>query len=170
MSESLTLYKLIILYMLNKVNFPLTNVQISNFILDQGYTTYFNLQQALFELQDSNLIRLEKTQKNSRYFITAEGVQTLDYFHNRISPAIQEDIVLYLKEHKIELRNDVSVLMDYYRTTSGEYAAHCVVQEQGSDLIDLTMTFPLKKQAESICNHWKEKYQDIYSYLMDELL
>ena len=42
MAEPLTLYKLIILYMLKKVDFPLTNAQISEFVLDQEYTTYFN--------------------------------------------------------------------------------------------------------------------------------
>ena len=47
MTQSFKLYKLIILYMLNKVDFPLTNSQISEFILDEGYTTYFNLQQAI---------------------------------------------------------------------------------------------------------------------------
>ena len=39
MSEPLTLYKLIILYMLEKVDFPLTNAQISGFVLDKGNTT-----------------------------------------------------------------------------------------------------------------------------------
>lgn len=53
MSEPLTLYKLIILYMLEKVDFPLTNAQISGFVLDKGYTTYFHLQQAISELIDS---------------------------------------------------------------------------------------------------------------------
>ena len=41
MTSTFKLYKLIILYMLNKVDFPLTNSQISEFILDEGYTTYF---------------------------------------------------------------------------------------------------------------------------------
>ena len=50
MAEPLTLYKLIILYMLKKVDFPLTNAQISEFVLDQEYTTYFTLQQAISEL------------------------------------------------------------------------------------------------------------------------
>ena len=41
MSDSLTLYKLIILYLLKKVNFPLTNGQISAFIVEEEYTSYF---------------------------------------------------------------------------------------------------------------------------------
>ena len=53
MAEPLTLYKLIILYMLKKIDFPLTNSQISEFILDKGYTTYFKLQQAISELIES---------------------------------------------------------------------------------------------------------------------
>ena len=44
MANSFKLYKLIILYMLDKVDFPLTNAQISEFILGMGYTTYFKLQ------------------------------------------------------------------------------------------------------------------------------
>ena len=40
MAEAFTLYKLIILYMLDKVDFPLTNSQISEFVLDKGYTDY----------------------------------------------------------------------------------------------------------------------------------
>ena len=39
MDTSFKLYKLIVLYMMNKVDFPLTNAQISEFILDEGYTT-----------------------------------------------------------------------------------------------------------------------------------
>ena len=45
--------------MLNQVDFPLTNSQISEFILDKGYTTYFKLQQALSELLESGFIREE---------------------------------------------------------------------------------------------------------------
>ena len=34
------MYKLMILYMLDKVNFPLSNSQISSFVLGREYTTY----------------------------------------------------------------------------------------------------------------------------------
>ena len=47
--------------MLNKVDFPLTTSQISEFVLDKGYTTYFKLQEAISELTQSELIRTETT-------------------------------------------------------------------------------------------------------------
>ena len=57
LAEPMTLYKLMNLYMLHQVNFPLTNAQLSNFFLDREYTTYFTLQQALNELLDAGLER-----------------------------------------------------------------------------------------------------------------
>ena len=170
MTEPLTLYKLIVLYMLTKVNCPLTSGQISSFILEQGYTTYFTLQQALSELSDSDLVHTESLRNTTQYSITEEGAKTLEFFKNKISKAIRRDIDTYLKEHKLELRNEVSILADYYKTTSNEYAVHCVVKEKEADLIDLTLTVPLKEQAISICNHWEGRCQEVYSYLMKTLM
>ena len=56
MTETQTLYKLIILYMLNRVTFPLSNSQLSEFILEKEYTDYFTLQQTIHELTESKLI------------------------------------------------------------------------------------------------------------------
>ena len=43
MAEAFKLYKLIILYMLDKVDFPLTNSQISEFILNEGQLRFISL-------------------------------------------------------------------------------------------------------------------------------
>ena len=56
LSEPMTLYKLMILYMLKQVKFPLTNSNISDFFVSKEYTTYFIVQQALTELLEANLI------------------------------------------------------------------------------------------------------------------
>ena len=65
MSETYTLYKLIVLYMLDKVDFPLTTSQISEFILEKEYTTYFKLQETLAEMEHSGLLREMTTQPYS---------------------------------------------------------------------------------------------------------
>ena len=61
LSDPMTLYKLMNLYMLKQVNFPLTNAQLTDFFLQHEYASYFTLQQALNELQESGLIRTEST-------------------------------------------------------------------------------------------------------------
>lgn len=170
MSEPHTLYKLIILYMLKKIDFSLTNSQISSFILEQGYTTYFTLQSVLSELIESGLIHQETIQNSSFYTITPEGEETIGFFENKISQSIRDDIDHYLKENKLQLRNEVSVIADYYRNTAGEIAVRCQVKEKHSDLIDLTVTVPDEAQAKAICSQWQKKCQTIYEYIMKELL
>lgn len=170
MAEPFTLYKLIILYMLNKVDFPLMNSQISEFILDKGYTNYFTLQRALSELTESDLVREECTHSRTFYHLTEDGSNTIHYFKNKISPAIQEDIDLFLAEKKYDLKNEVAVKADYYRNTNGEYSVHCQVIEDSLPLIDLTLSVPSEPEAETVCNNWNQKNQEVYASIMTLLL
>lgn len=116
--------------MLNEVDFPLTNSQISEFILDEGYTTYFKLQQALSELLESGFIREESTHHRTFYHLTEDGAETIHYFTNDISPAIQHDIDEFLKEKHYELKNEMSVKADYFENSNMEYSVRCQVIEQ----------------------------------------
>ena len=170
MADPITLYKLIVLYMLKKIDFSMTNAQISNFVLDQGYTTYFTLQSVLAELTEAGLIHQETLQNTSFYTITPEGEETIGFFGNKISRSIRDDIDKYLKENKMQLRNEVSVIADYYRNTVGEYSVRCRVKEKNSDLIDLTLSVPEEAQAKAICRQWQKKCQTVYEYIMQELM
>ena len=85
--EPETLYKLMVLYMLKEVNFPLTNSQLSQFFLDKEYTTYFTLQQVLSELMDSKLISARRSGSSTRYEITSDGMETLSFFGSDIGAA-----------------------------------------------------------------------------------
>lgn len=115
MGESLTLYKLIVLYMLEKVDFPLTNAQISGFILDKGYTTYFHLQQALSELTESELIHCETIRNSSYFSITKSGEQTLEYFGKEIPKEIKGEIAEFFKNNAMEIKEELSTFANYYR-------------------------------------------------------
>ncbi len=169
-SETLTLYKLMVLYMMKKVTFPLTNAQISEFFLDKEYTNYFTLQQVFSELRESKLINVESTHNTSIYEITKEGESTLEFFQNRLSDSIIQDIDDYMEEHKFELRSEVGIISDYYKSTNHDYIAHCMVKEGKSILIELNISVPSAEEAESICNKWKVNNQEIYEFVMRKLL
>jgi len=170
MAEAYKLYKLIILHMLDKVDFPLTNSQISEFILNEGYTNYFTLQQTLSELSASGFIHEECTHSRTFYHLTEDGLQTLQFFRNDISPAIQDDINEFLTQKKYELKNEVSVKSDYYPNSNGDFSVRCQVIEHGSPLIDLTLTAPTEAEAQTMSNNWSKKNQEIYASIMTSLL
>lgn len=170
LSEPMTLYKLMNLYMLKQVNFPLTNSQLSDFFLAHEYTTYFTLQQALNELLEAGLIRMESNRNTSRYEITREGEETLSFFGKNISPAIIEDMERYLKENRFRMRDEVGIVADYYKSTSQDYIVHCEVREGKTALINLDLSVPDREQAEAMCGNWERKSQEIYAFTMKTLM
>lgn len=169
MSEPLTLYKLIVLYMLSRVDFPLTKAQIGDFILEREYTNFLTLQQAIGELIDAGLVTAQSIRNRTHLLLTGDGTETLTFFGNQISSSIKEDINEYFKENEIALRNEVSILSDYYKSTSGEYEAHLVAKDKGINLIDITISVPGEETAAAICDNWQKKNQDIYQYIIGQL-
>lgn len=164
-----TLYKLIILYMLNKSNFPMTNSQVQNFILDKEYTDFLTLQQVIVELGESNLISSRTIGNRTLLDITGEGKKTLEFFDNRIPNAIIEDIHSFLSENAIELINEVSILSNYYKATEGGYEAHLIAKEKNQTLIELKLGIPTEELAISICENWNTNNEDIYQYIASKL-
>ena len=156
MAKPFTLYKLIILYMLNEVDYPLTNSQISEFLLEKEYTNYFHLQQ---------------TVRNASYYrLTEAGRTTLSYFGKEISDTIKEEIQNFLKEKGCEIKDSTSVSADYYKSTNQDYHVRCPLKERGADMLDLTLAVPTKEAAEAICRQWSQKHLEIYEHLMETLL
>lgn len=168
--EPITLYKLMALYMLNKVNFPLTDTQLSDFYLSKNYTNYFSYRQVASELIESKLISSETIRNVSYYKITDDGIETIKLFTNKIPVAIIDDMDIYLSDNKYELRSEVGTLSDYYKSTNQDYVVNCQIKEGPNTLIDINISVPSEEVAETMCNNWKKASQDLYSTIMKTLM
>ncbi|TCK90606.1 uncharacterized protein DUF4364 [Natranaerovirga hydrolytica] len=166
----LNLNKLIILFMLNTINLPMTNSQLSDILLAKSYTNYFTLQQSISELVDTDLLKTTEVGNNTRYAITDSGKKTLDFFANRIPDSIKDDILEFLKENKYKLRNEVEVTAEYIPEKNNEWTVHCIAKENDTVLIDLKFNVISKEQAIKMCENWKNNSHTIYSNILGELL
>ena len=165
------LYKLIILYMLDRIDeYTLTNAQITSFILDRGYTNLFNIHESLSELIDKNFISVTTIRSTQHYQITNQGEEALLYFENRISNNIKQEIRDYFKKEKINLKNESEIIADYsLNKETNEYTVECAIKERRETLINIKMTVPTKELARSICDNWRTKSTDVYQTLVNEL-
>jgi len=170
MAEPLTLYKLMILSMLEQSTAPLTNTILSDFFLGKEYTTYFTLQEALHELDESQFIQQESTHNNIQYTITPAGRESLHFFENKINAEIQADIRQYIRDNKIPIASATTAVADYYTTPEQKFAVHCQLREKGIPQLDLTLNVMNKAQAEVICDNWKKQADEIYMLVLDHLL
>lgn len=170
MSETVTLYKLMVLFLLKKGSLSLTNGQIADFFIEKGYTNYFTLQQVIHSLLETEMITAETSHNTTRYNLTSQGEETLSYLKNKLSPGIIDDIISYLNDRKIELVNEQSVLSDYDRTPNGEYAVHFRIMEKDSPVVDMTLSVVTETLAERMCDNWQKNSSELYGYLMEKLL
>lgn len=155
--------------MLNRVNFPLTKAQVGDFILEKEYTNFLTLQQAIAELIDADLVSAKSNRNRTYLVITDEGRATLTFFNNRISDTIKEEIDGYFTANEMEMRNEVSILADYYKSVSGEYEAHLKAKEKDVTVVEITLSVPDEDTASAICANWQKKNQEIYQYLTGQL-
>ena len=120
--DQLALYnKLLVLYMLNRVSFPLTQAQIYDFLLERNYVNFMNLQRAITELVDTGFVLANSKHNRTYLTITAEGQETLSFLKNRIDTSFKKEIDEFFKRNQFKLRNETSVLADYNNTFSGDY-------------------------------------------------
>lgn len=168
--EQLTLYKLMILYLIEKVDFPLSNSQISEFILDKEYTNYFTVQRAFHELEEENMLRVKQIRNMSHYALSDEGSEAIEMFEYQIPNSIKEDIAQFLKEKEYELRKEASVTADFYPSKGDEYTVNLKIREKENLLLEINLNVVSRDQAVYICDHWEKKHSDVYSMLIEKLL
>ena len=169
LQDSFTFNKLVVLYILSRVTFPITVAQISDFVLDQEYTDFLTLQQVINELKDAGLITSEKARNRTHLTITDEGRETLRLFKARISRIDRREIDAYFKKNEFSLRNEIAVQGKYYKSASGGFDTHLVIEEGDSRLIELTIPVPTEEMASNICDNWQKKNMEIYQYLAGQL-
>jgi hypothetical protein len=169
-SDPITLYKLMILYMLGQVDFPLSNTQLSEFFLSYNYTSYFMFQKAISELVSTNLISIYSSHSVTKYELENEGEETLKFFTNKISPAAIEDMNEYISKNKFKFRSETGNIAEYYQTSNLDYIVHFEIREGKTKLINMELSATDEETAKHMCDMWRDNSIEIYQYLIKKLM
>lgn len=162
--------KLILLYLIDKVNIPISNPQITKIILENKFMNYFFLQQFLNELCESNFISSNPFEEKTLYTITDSGKQTLSYFINLIPIGIKASIDNSISKIRKNIKNATLISADFLPESENEFIVSCKVHEDNFSLIDLSITVGSRSDARTICDNWKMYSQEIYSEIIECLI
>ncbi|ABN51406.1 MAG TPA: DUF4364 domain-containing protein [Hungateiclostridium thermocellum] len=162
--------KLILLYIIDKVNIPISNLQITKIILENKFMNYFMLQQLLNELCTSNYLLYKNIDNKAFYTITPLGKQTLSYFTGHIPQGIKSLIDNSISNIRNNIRNETFISAEYTLSGENEFTVSCQVREDNFNLIDLKVTVGTKNDARRICENWKKHSQEIYSEIIESLI
>jgi len=169
-SNDLAENKLLLLYLLYKIDFPLTNSQITQCVMENNWMNYFDLQQYLSELTSTGFLDYLEGKGKHFYCLTEKGNNTLEYFFKRIPASIRDSIDKYAYENRGTLRKETQVVSNYAKLQDNEYTVNCKVIENDIVIIDLTLNVVSSNQAKRICDNWKKKATIIYKDLMEKLI
>ncbi|NYC93670.1 putative transcriptional regulator [Clostridium acetobutylicum] len=97
--------KLLLLYILHKLEFPISKNQFTEIILENNFMNYFILQQYISELISSNFVKSEQKDNKHSVSITHSGTKVLNLFINRLSIDKKDLIDKYISSnlHNIKM-------------------------------------------------------------------
>ncbi|WP_432408599.1 DUF4364 family protein [Wukongibacter sp. M2B1] len=162
--------KLLLLHIFNKFEVPITNNQITDFIMENDLLNYFVLQQFLSELVDTSLLEYSNNEEHYYYLITEKGKDTLNYFKDRLSENLLSKIDSSIENKKKILLKETQISANYKKKSKNDYLVELKVVENDITLIDLKLDVVSNKQAKIICDNWKNKAQDIYGEIINLLI
>ena len=161
--------KLILLYLIERLGMPVSNLQITKLILENKFMNYFLLQQFLNELCEGGFISSGLVEGKTLYSMTGHGKQALDYFLNLIPAGIKSRIDNTISQIRRNIKNETFITADYTPESENEFVVTCKVHEDDFSLIDLNITVGTKTDARAICENWKKHTQAIYAEIIDSL-
>lgn len=168
-SDELAQNKLILLYIFEKIDYPITNSEITQFVLENNHMNYFLVQQYLSELVASSFIAIRTEDGNEYYNITEKGKKVLELFHGRINSNTKEIIDDKCSIKKQEKIKEKQIIGNYYKKNDVEYIVNLKVVENDNTLFTLSLNVVSNEQAKMICNNWRENPQIIYKEFIDIL-
>ena len=168
-NQPMTLYKLMILFMLDHLEFPLTGSTMSEFIVSRGYTSYFHFQQSLNELKQTGFLNTDSVRNVTSYSLSEEGKEAIRLFSSGIPGEIKQDILDFFDENKLRLRKEIDVISDYHIQDNGEYLVRMQINDRGNLLFAIDLNVVTRSQAIDICDKWSEKSDAVYQQIIDML-
>lgn len=176
--------KLIILYIIDKLNMPVGNNALTRLVLEPRLMNYFMFQQCFNELCEGNLVMPyrtvpAKTPGNAGgpdrdndpegYILTDPGKKALQYFLNLIPHGLKKQLDKLISESRSEIKTDSLVTADFIAESENKFSVLCKMEEMGFPLIELRAAAGLKKDARAVCENWKKHSSEIYAEIMEAL-
>ncbi len=163
--------KLLLLYLIDKMDIPLSNSQISQFALEENFMNYFDLQQSLAEMVLSGYLEKTQDNNNTRYSITDEAITTLEYLEKHIPISTRNKINKYVVENRKSVKKDYEVTSNYfYDHANNEFIVKCGVYEDETMLMEINLSVVTRDQAKLICKNWKNNINKLYGNIISELI
>jgi len=178
-TDDSTLNKLILLYVFEAMDVPLTGKTILEMCTSINlWLTYMDCTLAVNQLIESGLIFCSSKDKTGEggiitdayYNITPDGRMCLDHFYTRIPSTLRTEITEYIRENRMAYRRKQEYYRNYYKNQDGTYTVHMKIVDPVQTTLELKLNVTNRDTAKQVYNKWEEKAAQIYYFLHEEFL
>ncbi|KUK72329.1 MAG: Uncharacterized protein XD91_1385 [Clostridiales bacterium 38_11] len=162
--------KLKVLFIINTLNLPITNMDLTKFILENNYMDYFTLQEVVLELQEDGFVNLGQTEGKKSYTITVAGQEAINMFSDRIPKNFKLEITEILKTLQKEVKRNKNLFAHYYQRKDEDFTVILQAIEESIIIFNFSLNVPTEKLAKDIVAKWKKNPDKIYSEIINILM
>ncbi|MBP5404364.1 MAG: DUF4364 family protein [Clostridia bacterium] len=173
MAKDSTLIKLILLYVMDKMEVPLEEDIITDLCTsDHSWMNYMDCKDAICDLEDVGFLHKRVSSNKYIYNITPDGRMCLANFYTRIPISLREEINASVKNHRMDYRRRQEYRSDYFKNHDGTYTVVLKILKMESDLpiVEIRMVVESRENAAFIHKNWQNRAGTVYGALCDNLL
>ncbi|MBQ9369970.1 MAG: DUF4364 family protein [Clostridia bacterium] len=173
MATDSTLIKLMILFVMDKMEVPLEEDVLTELCTsDHNWMNYMDCKDAICDLEDVGFLHRRNVSNKIIYNITPDGRMCLANFYTRIPISMREEITNAVKSHRMDYRRRQEYRSDYFKNNDGTYTVILKIMQMDSDLplVELRMVVESRENAAFIHKNWQNRAGAVYGSLCDTLL
>lgn len=154
--------KLLILYILKKVNHAVTYKELLELVISISDMNYFDFQQFLQELLDDKFILKYINNDEETFELTEEGKNALELTIDMLPGIMKLKVDSSFKEQYSKIKDEFSVYAKYTPITETNFTVNCKIIENGQTIFNLETFAASREQAKEIVNNWNKNAEKIY--------
>ena len=166
--------KLIILFVMEKMEMPLTENSIIEICsVKNTWINYMDCLDLLYQLSESKLIyKTECKEGEMRYNLTFEGRDCLSYFYKRVPIALRDEMTEFCKANRLSIKQSQEYYANYTDADDGSYLVTMRIYESliSKPLFEIKAKAPTRQSAEEACKKWRQSAPNIYEYIYENLI
>lgn len=167
--EELAESKVLILYVLSKINRPVTNSELLSLIESIEDMNYFYFQQFLIDLKENRYLLEYEQEKQRFYAITMSGRETVRLTIDMLPGSIKDKVDENLKTTMKKIENEESVYADFFPSKEDEFMICCGIKENNKKVFEVQVFSSSRDNSLKIIDNWKKNAGVIYPKVVEML-
>lgn len=170
MNEELADKKLLILYILQKINHPVNYKELLELVISISDMNYFDFQQFLQELLEDHFVVKYIQSDDEVIELTTEGKNALELTIDMLPGILKLKVDSSFKEKYNQIKDEFSIYAKYTPINETNFTVTCKIIENNRTIFDLETFADSKEQAKQIVYNWNNNAEKIYPEILQILM